>query len=974
MRIRACLTLITFAFVLAPSLAHAQPTAPAPPPPDEPPASPPGQEGAAAGEGGDTGAESPSRKPAAGKGAVWGTVSDAATKEPIIEGQVTVVGTRMKALTDIDGNFRLELPPGTYELRVWYELHNARRIQNVRVVAGALQRVDVALEGDTGAEEVVEVEAAPDRSSAASQLLIRKNAAATGDAVSAQEIAKTPDKNAAEAARRVVGASVVGSKYVYVRGLGERYTNSLLNGTPLPSPEPDRQAVPLDLFPAVILSDLTIAKTFTPDMPGDFAGGSVRINTRELPAAFLLQGTYSISLNTAATFRERLTYPGGSLDWLGVDSGIRQLPEDLPSYKLVKTGEKPDGTRVNREELALWGRKLNAFMSTRRTTTWPNMSGNVVVGDTLRPGSQQIGYTVALTYGRRFLVRDEEEIRTFNPDPQRPGKLLKRNDYKAETWDDQVSWGGLATLAYKPHRDHQFTLTGLHSRSSDNEAREIAGFNEERGTDIKDTRLRFQSRALTFGQLAAEHTVRALGGAVLGWNVALSTATSDEPDTRENVYVRDASTGIYSFDRGTLSGSHFFSEQSEKRYGGGMDWTQPITPGDQGAKVKAGALLSLRTREFDARRFRFVPRNVNPTVLRKPPDELFTDANIGPVLELDENTRPDDAYDADHNVYAGYLMADAWVTKRIRVITGGRIEVSRQSINSFNPFAADIDPVSAELNTTDLLPALGVVIPTTKSSNLRISASKTVARPQLRELAPFAYVDYFGAREVLGNPELRRTTIYNGDLRFELFPTPSEVVAVSVFFKHFVDPIEQIIIPTSRGIVSYQNAKAARNAGAELEVRKSLDLLSPALRDFSFLGNLTLVASRVEIDTESAQNTVQTNATRPLAGQSPFVVNVGADYANEGSGTRVRVLYNVFGPRIESVGSEGLPDTYEQPRHQVDLIIAQKIGKHVDVKGTAENIFDSPVRFTQGESDDGDNMVDRYNMGRGFSLGVTVTN
>jgi TonB-dependent receptor len=908
------------------------------------------------------------RAPARGKGAIAGLVSDDKTGEGVFDAQIAVVGRKEVVTADVDGRFRLELPPGTYALRVYYELYSARRVQNVTVTAGGLARVDVSLAADEGAVETVEIEAAPDRSSRAAQLVLRRNAPRMGDALSAQEIARTPDKNAAEAAKRIVGATIVSDRYLFVRGLGDRYTNAQLNGAPLPSPEPDRQAVPLDLFPAVALADLTVAKTFTPDIPGDFAGGSLSITTREPPRELLAQVTLSIGVNTRSTFRDRLTYPGSSLDWLGIDAGTRALPSDIPDYKVVKLGPKPDGSTVTRDELTAYGRSMNAYMSTRTTTTLPNGSGNMVVGNSHDVGGGRVGYLAALTYGRRFPARDGEIIRTYAPDSEKPGALRRLNDYSAETGTDSVSWGALGTLRYERSSHHALTLTGLHSRSSEDQAREISGFNEERAANIRDTRLRFVSRALTFGNLAGDHTFPSLGKARLQWNLSLSRASSDEPDTRETVYVEDATSGVYSFDRGTLSGAHFFGEQSDSAYGGGVDWTQPLAPGDSAPKLKLGALLSRRSRDFEGRRFRYVPRSgVAPETFRLPPDQLFTDENIGTALELEEYTRQDDSYDASQGLVAGYLMTDVAPTRGLRVVAGVRVEKSALTLSSYDPFAAELTETTTEKDDLDLMPSLSLVVKTSETTNLRFAVSRTVARPELRELSPFAYTDYFGAREVLGNPELSRTRILNGDVRFEVFPGSSEVLAASLFYKRFEDPIEQIIIPSNRGIITYQNAEGATNLGLELEAQKGLGFIHASLRDLSLLANLTGVWSRVEL----APGGIQTNAERPLAGQSPLVVNLGLDYANDERGTRARVLYNVFGSRIAQVGASGLPDVYEQPFHKVDLTAAQRLNKHLDLKLSVENLLDWPVLRTQGEDSTDEAIVSEYRVGTTVSLGIT---
>lgn len=932
---------------------------------DQPAAEPPVEEEA----------PDPARPAPAGKGAVWGVVKDSASKEPVLDATVTVVGTKQKATADIDGRYRLELAPGTYELRVWYEGHKARRLTNVTVTAGKVSRIDVALDPDKVVEDVVEVEVTPERASAAAQLVMRRNAASTGDAVGAQDIARTPDRNAAEAAKRVVGATVESGKYVYVRGLGNRYTNSLLNGTSLPSPEPDRQAVPLDLFPSLVISDITIAKTFTPDMPGDFAGGSVRVNTRELPEKFLFSATLSAGFNTQSTFANRLSYAGSSMDWIGLDGGARALPKDIPPYKLVRLGPKNDGTLISKDELTEYGRALNSYMTTRPSFDWPNLSGNVVAGNTFKFGkSQELGVVGALTYGRRFSRRTDEIVRTYTVDPTKKDTLDLRNDYKGETGLDQVSWGAYSTITYKPTKDHRLTVTGLHSRSSDNEARIFDGFNDERGADLRDTRLRFVTRSLTFGQIAGAHKIAAAGDAVVDWNLSLSYVTSDEPDTRETVYVLDGPTGIYNWDRGTLSGSHFYGKQRETGYGGGLDWTQPLVKGDLFTKLKVGALFNKKARSFDARRFHFIPRsNIPPETFAKQPDDLFRRENIGTLIELEEYTRPNDVYTASHDVYSGYMMADTWVHPRVRLIFGARVEASRQRIDSYDPYSAELAHVKGDLDTTDLLPSIGAVLKVTKDANLRISAARTVARPELRELSPFVFTDYFGAREIFGNPDLKRTSIYNADLRFEIFPGSGEVAALSVFYKQFYSPIETVILPSNAGIITYQNAKGARVAGVELEVRKGLGFLAPVIKDLGVLGNLTLVSSRVELD--DAQAGDQTNQERPLAGQSPFVINAGLDYNGEATGTRARLLYNVFGPRIAQVGSNGLPDVYERSRHLVDVTVAQRIGKRFDLKLAAENILNSPVRLTHGNDANGaKSVVNEYRTGATFTLSATFIN
>lgn len=936
----------------------------APSPPDEAP-EPPDDADDASDE------PDPSRPPPAGKGAVWGTVKSASTNDTLLECVVSVLGRREKATTDTEGRYRLELPPGTYQLRFVYELHRPARLKNVVVQGGKVTKADVALQHDDSAvEEVTAIEAEVERASAATQLFLRKNAAQASDSVGAQDIARTPDRNAAEAVKRVVGTTVVDGRYIFVRGLGDRYTNSMLNGSPLPSPEPDRQAVPLDMFPTLVLADLTISKTFVPDMPGDFTGGSLDIHTRELPNKFLFQVTGGLGMNRISTFGHRLGYPGGATDWLGFDDGGRRLSQEVPGSPLVEI----DRNTGRRNDFTAAGRAINRDMATTRELNLPHGSLSAVVGDSFRLGKKRVlGYVLGASYTRRFQKRVDEIIRTYGaPSADNPGQLVRRNDYVAETGLDTVTWSSLGSVSYAFDEDHRIVLTGLYSRNAEKEGRFISGFNDEAAKAVNDERLRFVNRGLYYAQLRGEHRFPKLAKAVITWNALTARATLNDPDLRETVYVQDPADNRFFFlDNSTQSGQHFHAAQGETTRGAAFNWLQPLASFDGAPKLKAGGMVTLRGRSFQARRFRFLKaEGADTELLRLPPNELFRDENVGPVLQISEWTRPTDSYAARYDVYAGYVMTDLPVTSRLRFVVGPRIEAAVQTIDSFSPFGDTGERVTSRLAKTDILPSANAIFKVTGDSNVRLSATRTVARPQLRELAPFVFTDFFGAREILGNPLLDRTTIANFDARYEIFPHANEVVAISLFHKRFEKPIESYIIPTGRGVVSFQNARGAVNTGLELEARKGLEFVSQAVKDFSVLGNVTFVSSKVELD--PAQGGIQTSRERPLAGQSAYVANVALDWTHEKTRTRARILYNVQGARIAQVGTQGIPDIYEQPRHLVDVSAAQGIGEHVDLKLTLDNLFDSPVRFTHGR--EGDVVTGSYRVGQTVWLMATYSN
>ncbi len=875
-----------------------------------------------------------------------GRVTSRSDKSALPGAEVSVVGQRLVVAADEAGSFTLALPPGVHTLRVVADLHKPARIKNVRVFGGRVTTIEVALEPDEDAiDELAPVEYEPDRNTAVGQVALRRNAAGATDAVGAQDIARSPDRSAADAVKRVVGASVVDGRYIVVRGLGDRYTSSLVDGLPVPSTEPDRTAIPLDMFPSLVISDLSIKKTYTADLPGQFAGGTLDIRTRKAPEKFTFLASLGVGLNGETTFARRPSYSGGSLDWLGVDDGTRKLPTSLPRDRITRL--RPDGT-VD-PNLTDYGKALATPIGLSDAMSLPSGTGSLLVGDTLKLGGQTLGYVASLGYTRRFQRRTNELLRTYGISPSRPNDLVRFNDYRVDTGTDTVTVAGYGGLEWKPSPAHTISVVGLLSRNAEAESRRITGFNDEQQADVRDERQRFVARQLMYGQLRGDHKIESLGRGELGWSLGFGRATSSEPDLRESVYVADAEQGL-SFREGTQSGQHFFATQGETTRTVGLSYKQPIREGERPVKLELGGLASLRGRSFEARRFRFLrARSSPPEVFRRPPSELFTPDNVGPALELEEWTRPTDLYAAKYDVLGGYFQADVSLHERIRVVLGQRLERSVQSIDSFDPFAADqSERVTSSLERTDALPSANVTFKTSDRSNLRFAVSRTVSRPQLRELAPFIFSDFFGAREILGNPNLDRARIVNVDARAEFFPGEAQVLSASFFYKSFTSPIEPIILPTSRGVLSYANARGAVNAGVELEARKSLGFVQKAVEELSLLGNVTLVHSRVELD-PLAQG-IQTTQTRPLAGQSPYVVNLALDWEHPGTKTRARILYNVYGARISQVGQNGLPDVFEQPRHLVDASVGQGIGEHVELKLSLENLFNAPVRFSQGDS------------------------
>lgn len=920
-------------------------------------------------------------------GRVTGEVIGEEDGQPVVGARIYVAGHDVEGTTDETGHFELELPVGTHTLSVLHTKYSTQTVADVVVTAEPTAAVKVSLTPAAIELEEFVVTAPHIAGGVASVLVERRQSAAVSDSIGAADIAKMPANDAAQAAQRVVGATIVGGRFVYVRGLGERYSNALLNGAPLPSPEPDRATVPLDLFPSQILESLDISKTFTPDVPGDFAGGSVRIKTKGAPDEFLFGASLSLGLESRTTF---LDYYGqkhhGDLDWLALDDGSRDLSSEVPRDMMLEN-------RSGRDLLEELASDINTPLGLKPRTMGPNASGSVAIGDSWDLGKDvRFGTLASLVYRNTSDLRREPTLITasfLGAEDAETGRTFRADsDYRAARSNLGVRWGAFSNSTLLLGDDHKLSLLLMHSQLGDTSVYSVHGTSliSDRPYAVESIRQEFITRGLTNGQLQGEHKFTELNEAQLNWLLALANAGRKESDTRTFIGLLRANEDppVWDWREASDSGRHFYSDQSEFAKVGGLDWTQPIVTGDWGLKAKTGALASLKDREFQARTLflgRFDNR-LDETLYTCPtpfdpvacPDSIVSDEllDMGGFRALD-STRPTDAYNAKLNVLAAYLMAEVELGEQWRFIGGARVEDTLQSISPFDQFSGDEQTnMGARLKQTDLLPAVSIVYSPFEEGAIRLAATQTLARPQLRELAPFAFQDYFGGFLQSGNPDLELTRILNGDLRFEYFPSPEEVLALSLFAKDFTKPIEPTIKPSGDGTtLTYQNAKGAFLYGAEVEVRKNLGFFGEVMEPFGIIASLMLSDSSIRVEQPKGSTVeILTNTQRALVQAAPYVINAAIDYENE-AGTQFRVLYNVSGPRIVAVGVDGLDDTYLQPRHTVDLTASQALGEHFKLRLNATNLLDATYLETIGREKIDKNVVRRFKDGISVSLGLT---
>ena len=920
------------------------------------------------------------------RGTISGRVVDN-LGEGIPGATIQVENTSRGTAADVDGRYRIPgVPVGTYTVTITSIGYATEIRENISVAPGETVTVDVRMNEDLDDREartvVVTGKAAQNTSRGA--LDARKAALQVTEVSSAEEIQASGASDAGDAVERQTGVTTVGGKAI-VRGIPARYSSAQVNGAPMPSPEPETKTLPLDLFPAGMIENITTVKTFTPDNPGDFAGGLVKIDTRHFPSRFLFNVGIGTGFNTATQGADGLTYAGGSSDWLGIDDGSRELPAEAAEIRALTT---------NQEEAEL----LESF----GTRAWRPESASLPLDGSFsltlgnRMGSEEnpFGILFSASYSGGYNYREGIDRYAEN-NVNRNGERNFFYDYVTRRATRSTLWGSLFNLSYGLGEGSTVGFKGMLNHTADDEALLVTGdYNASTVGQVRRTQLRFIERTVASGQLMGEHAFDFPSeGATLDWRISHSIADRNEPDNRQTAYLRTNENEPYQYNGNFGSGNgRFFSDLDDRESSFGADWTIPIFSGEEietNTRLKVGTLNRMRDRSFSARRFVFgLSGEGEPGDAALAPEVLFTpEAVERGSVDFEERTTTTDAYNADEIVSAGYAMIELPATDNLRVITGARVEYWDLNLTPFNPFIKRPQTdLAVDRSVVDFLPSLNLIYGVGDDMNLRGAFSQTLARPEFRELAPFRFDDY--KLSTFGNPTLERTRIQNYDLRWEWFTRPGEVIAVSGFYKNFVNPIETFFLLGGSDLqVEPVNADGARAIGVEIEVRKSLDGLGSVLRNFSFGGNLTLTDSKVHFEeggsvtTYTGQSISQkpvealTNIERPMQGQSPYVLNMMTSYDNGTTGTEITLLFNLFGQRLATIGTEGFPDVYEQSRGLLDLTLRQKLPAGLSLSLKAKNLLDADVSYTQEFTGENAEIVEveQWKNGRSLSIGLSFS-
>ncbi|MFN0034367.1 MAG: TonB-dependent receptor domain-containing protein [Saprospiraceae bacterium] len=900
-------------------------------------------------------------------GIIAGKIIDSQTAEALIGVSVRLDEGAGGAVTDIDGNYRIvNVAVGKHKISVNYTGYTAKSIEDVEVKAGEATTMDVAIEDGTSAAlaEVVVVAKAK-RESTSALTIFQKNSVTMADGISSETIKRTPDRTTGDVIRRVSGASIQDGKFAIIRGLNDRYNIAMLNGALLPSTEADRKAFSFDLFPSAMIDNLVVIKTASADLPGDFAGGAIIVNTKDIPEQNYVSVNASAGVNNITTFKPYMNAASGGTDWLGIDDGVRALPANYPTTSGYNTASPDEKVRFSQS-------LPNDWAIAEKGSASPNLGFQMVSGIVTNSEKKvQFGSTIALSYSNQNRIQDAERNR-FDLQNQ----LVANRD---KQFRNNVLWGGLLNSALKIGSKQKLILQASYTTNTNNSVNSREGSDFEREQYIRFTTIEFTENHLLTTRVGGEHALTP-AGLKLSWGGGFNRSTRDIPSLRRMTYAKnfdseesDPYFAIIQPGSASLNfGGRFYSDLAENTLNGNLDLSIPFRLMGDKQTIKIGGLYQKREREFSARVLGYTATGYPAALFILPQDQIFQPENVkvSNGFLISEITNPSDAYTADAELAAGYAMADLKLWEKLRISAGLRLESFNMGVNSFYFGGQAVNTV---LDNADLLPSANLTYALNDKHQVRFSISKTLSRPEFRELSPFAFYDYEEEASVQGNPALVRGTIANYDVRYEFYPGSNQLVSVSLFYKKFKDPIERNFSSSGGGSASFsfQNVEGAENYGAEIEARKNLDFFGAWGENLVVFSNAAFIGSSINL-----ANTDSYDPKRALQGQSPYIVNAGLTANWPKWGLNTTMAYNVIGDRVAYVGTDNFADIYERHRNLLDFSVTKKLGKNGEVKLTWGDILRSDFIYYQDKNSshlyepDQDNLMQRRNFGSTVTLGL----
>lgn len=869
-------------------------------------------------------------------GKITGKVINANSGQPL-EGASLTLNDSTVRVADQNGSYSFnKLQPGTYTVKCTYTGFQEKIVEEILVKESENTDINISLDSKLSNEVVVtskRVKAVGE--TVASLLVAQKNSANVSDGITAESIKKTPDKSSSDVIKRVSGASIQDDKFAIIRGLNDRYNSAFINGAPLPSTESDRKAFAFDIFPSAILDNLVIYKTATPDKTGEFGGAIIEITTKATSSKRIGIISVGQGFNTLITGKDRyISEMKGSRDWLGLDDGSRALPEGIPA-------DKNGFLQLSPDELLFLAKRFGKYKwGVKTTTTKPNFNFQLAKSFNIERKKQEfISMLFSLTYSRSYVFTTGERNSydgpgTYEGDPSSPGYYpTQRRKLTDSVYNDEIIWAALGNFSIKINNRNNISWKNNLSVNTDNRLVRRVGnydYDAEPNTILTQTLRQFISDKIYSSQLIGEHQVGKLKTKI-NWLGAYAKVNREIPN---QLLTTNGILGLAGSASNGASGGMISTNSQENIKSGKVDISQPYTFMKSNLNtVKIGAGYQRRERDFTSRGLNFIAYNgttyeADYSVYQLPDDQRFLEQYLGLMangkagVSVQDGSIPNSQYVASSTTTHAYIMNDQRFYKTLRFIYGVRMESFHQKL------VADqrgLGAVNINYTKTDLLPSANLIYALNPKTNIRLSYSETLNRPEFRELASFGFYEYITGLFVYGDSTTKRAKIHNYDFRYEIFPGKSQLLSASAFYKKFIDPIEFSTSPTYPNEASYYQKPSATVYGVEAEFRLLLSSLFAGRMDNSILSKLTFTGNGAYIKSKVplGKGPDSTELSRPLQGQSPYIVNLSLGYNDEKLGLSSTISMNRIGERLALAGSRVLPDFYEKERTVIDFQVAK---------------------------------------------------
>ena len=879
---------------------------------------------------------------------IKGVVIDQKSKETLIGAVVTVDGTNVKAITNIDGNFQIDGldKEKKYTLYINYVGYKTQKIDGVQ--AKDADQV-IALQPDEQQLKEVTVTAVERRNTDAAMIQVAKNSPVIVSNVSAQEISRTQDTNAGEVIRRVPGVSLIDDKFVMVRGLSQRYNNVWVNGGAVPSSEADSRAFSFDIIPSSQIDNLTIVKSPTAEYPADYSGGFIIVNTKEIPAENSFNIAVGGNWNTSSAFQNFSYSKGSGTDFLGFDNGLRSLNGGI--HAALNPQLNANGKPVGDYATSLLGNGLNNDWLVKNRKPLGDLKLAASLNQRWMLGGRTLGMLAALNYTNEYRTYENMENNLYgiyDAANDKPNYLRHSVD---DQYNNNVRLGAMLNFTFlSKDGNHKYQLKNIFNQLATSRYTWRDGVSAQSNLE-RSAEYYYRSRTTYNGQLTGKHTFTS---DALDWSIGYAYANRHLPDRRRYLIDDALESGVYALSTGNDI-SREWTQLDEHILSLGVNDKHHFKFGNFEPDLQVGAYGEYRTREYQTRNFIYnwnVSDNNMPSDFRHSdiPTLLSSEANMGyDKLYLLEEKQMRNNYRGHNTLGAGYLALSLPFGK-LGIHAGVRFEHNDMELIS-NSRDYEKSESSRHYKTDDVFPSLNTTYKISDQHQVRLSYGRSINRPEFREVSSSVYYDFDLASNVQGNTELKNCYVDNLDLRYEWYPSRGELISLAVFYKHFDSPIEwtYTVAGGTDLIYSYKNAKSANNYGVELDIRKDLGFIG--LKDFSWSFNGALIKSKVQFEKGAKEE------DRPMQGQSPYLINTGIFYKNAPLKMDIALLYNRIGKRIIGVGrSEGstgddsnsrVPHSYEMPRNTIDFSLAKKFGEHLELKLNVRDLLAEKIYYKQ---------------------------